>query len=109
MSNYFGKTNMLRKEVANMNKSELIQELRRQANITKSEAEAVVELFFAEMSSALSKEGRVEIQGFCSFYVEKYKSYAGRSPNTGEKVKVKTRKLPFFKCGQELNKRVNSP
>ena len=63
-----------------MNKSELIQELRRQANITKSDAEAVVELFFAQMSSALSKGGRVEIQGLCSFYVKKYKGYTGRNP-----------------------------
>ena len=38
-----------------MNKLELIQELRQETNITKAKAEAVVELFFAEMSAALSK------------------------------------------------------
>ncbi len=91
-----------------MNKLELIQELRQETNITRAEAEAVVELFFAEMSAALSKEDRVEIRGFCSFYVKKYKSYIGRNPKTGEKAKVKPKKLPFFKCGQELKERVNS-
>jgi integration host factor subunit beta len=91
-----------------MNKSELIQELEQEANITKFEAKAAVELFFAEMSSAISKGDRVEIRGLCSFYVKKYKNYIGRNPKTGEKVKVKTKKLPFFKCGQELKQRVNS-
>jgi integration host factor subunit beta len=60
------------------------------------------------MSAALSKEDRVEIRGFCSFYVKKYKSYTGRNPKTGEKAKVKPKKLPFFKYGQELKERVNS-
>ncbi len=91
-----------------MNKLELIQELRQETNITKAEAEAFIELFFAEMSAALSKGDRVEIRGFCSFYVKKYKSYTGRNPKTGEKAKVKPKKLPFFKCGQELKERVNS-
>lgn len=85
-----------------MNKSELIQELKRETNITKSEAKAVVELFFAEMSTALSQGDRVEIRGLCSFYVKKYKSYTGQTLKTGERVKVKTKKLPFFKCAQKL-------
>jgi integration host factor subunit beta len=91
-----------------MNKLELIQELRQETNITKAKAEAVVELFFAEMSAALSKKDRVEIRGFCSFYVKKYKSYAGRNPKTREQVKIKPKKLPFFKCGKELKERVDS-
>jgi len=91
-----------------MNKSELIQELSQKTSITKSEAKAVVELFFAEISSALSQGDRVEIRGFCSFYAKKYKNYIGRNPKTREKVKVKTKKLPFFKCSKELKERVNS-
>ncbi len=91
-----------------MNKLELIQELKRVSNITKAEAEAVVELFFAEMSAALSKEDRVEIRGLCSFYVKRYKAYIGRNPKTGEQVKIKPKKLPFFKCGKELKERVDS-
>jgi len=91
-----------------MNKLELIQELKRVSNITRAEAEAVVELFFAEMSAALSKEDRVEIRGLCSFYVKRYKAYTGRNPKTGEQVKIKPKKLPFFKCGKELKERVDS-
>ena len=91
-----------------MNKLELIDTLRFEAEITKSEAAAVVDLFFNEMNKALANGDRVEIRGLCSFYVKKYKAYAGRNPKTGEKVKVKPKKLPFFKCGKELKERVDS-
>jgi integration host factor subunit beta len=59
------------------------------------------------MSEALSKGDRVELRGLCSFFVKKYKSYTGRNPKTGEKVKVAGKKLPFFKCGKELKERVD--
>ena len=90
-----------------MNKLELIEALKAEAGLTKSEAMAVVNLFFDEMSNAIAKGDRVEIRGLCSFYVKKYKAYTGRNPKTGEKVKIKPKKLPFFKCGQELKNRVD--
>jgi integration host factor subunit beta len=90
-----------------MNKMGLIDVLRNEAQITKSEAAAVVDLFFNEMSNTLAEGDRVEIRGLCSFYVKKYKAYAGRNPKTGEPTKVKSKKLPFFKCGKELKERVD--
>jgi integration host factor subunit beta len=90
-----------------MNKLELINTLRFEAELTKSEAAAVVDLFFNEMANALAKGDRVEIRGLCSFYVKKYKAYAGRNPKTGESTRVKGKKLPFFKCGKELKERVD--
>ena len=60
-----------------MNKLELIEELRNKADLTIKEARNVVDLFFDEMSNALANGDRVEIRGFCSFYVKKYKAYKG--------------------------------
>ena len=91
-----------------MNKLKLTETLREKTDLTKSEAKAVVKLFFKEMSNALAKGDRVEIRGLCSFYVKKYKAYAGRNPKTGEPTQVKPKKLPFFKVGKELRERVNS-
>jgi len=91
-----------------MNKMELIDTLRFEAEITKSEAAAVVDMFFNEMANALTNGDRVEIRGLCSFYVKKYKAYAGRNPKTGKSVKVKPKKLPSFKCGKELKERVDN-
>jgi integration host factor subunit beta len=90
-----------------MNKLDLTVALKNETELTKSEAAAVVDLFFNEIASALAVGDRVEIRGLCSFYVKKYKAYAGRNPKTGRSVKVKPKKLPFFKCGKELKERVN--
>ena len=91
-----------------MNKIDLIEALKKEAGITKIEAKKVVELFFDEMSKALTKGDRVEIRGLCSFFVKKYEGYTGRNPKTGEPTQVESKKLPFLKCGQELKKRVNN-
>jgi integration host factor subunit beta len=90
-----------------MNKLELIQALKNSNGLSKSEAEAVVNLFFDEMADALAKGERVEIRGFCSFFIKSYKSYVGRNPKTGEKVKIAPKRLPFFKAGKELKERVD--
>ncbi len=90
-----------------MNKSDLIETLKTKAGITKSEAAAVVHLFFDEMANALANGDRVEIRGLCSFYVKEYKAYTGRNPKTGEQVNIKPKNLPFFKCGKELKERVD--
>ena len=90
-----------------MNKLDLIDTLKAEAGISKSEATAVVNLFFDEMADALANGDRAEIRGLCSFYVKKYKGYSGRNPKTGEKVKIRSKKLPFFKCGKELKERVD--
>ena len=90
-----------------MNKLELISALKKEADISKSEAAKIVQIFFDSMSEALIKQERIEIRGLCSFYVKNYKSYIGRNPKTGEKVQISPKRLPFFKCGKELRERVN--
>ncbi|MBS3754651.1 MAG: integration host factor subunit beta [Desulfobacterales bacterium] len=90
-----------------MNKLEMISALKKEANISKSEAARVVQIFFDSMADALANEERIEIRGLCSFFVKNYKSYTGRNPKTGEKVRIQPKKLPFFKCGKELRERVN--
>jgi integration host factor subunit beta len=90
-----------------MNKTELILELARQENLTKTEAQKVVELIFDEMANTLAVGGRVEIRGLCSFKVKQYDGYAGRNPKTGQAVNVAPKKLPFFKPGTDLKARVD--
>ena len=85
-----------------MIKTELIEALINEAGLTKNKAEAVVKVFFDEISNALANNGRVEIRGLCSFFVKQYKGYIAKNPKTGASVKVNPKKLPFFKCGKEL-------
>jgi integration host factor subunit beta len=90
-----------------MNKIDLTQALKDSNNLSRSEAEKIVTLFFDKIAEALAKGERVEIRGLCSFFVKKYSAYTGRNPKTGEKVKVARKKLPFFKVGKELKERVD--
>ena len=90
-----------------MTKLKLIDTLRDECQISKKEAATIVDLFFNEMANALAEGDRVEIRGLCSFFVKEYDSYKGRNPMTGERVQVAPKKLPFFKCGQELKRRVD--
>ncbi len=90
-----------------MNKLGLIETLKNETGLTKSEAETVVRLFFNEIAGTLAKGDRVEIRGLCSFYVKRYKAYTGRNPKTGESTQVKPKKLPFFKVGKELRESVD--
>ena len=90
-----------------MNQIDLINALRTENGLSREDADVVVRLFFDEIKAALANGDRVEIRGLCSFSIKKYKAYTGRNPKTGKKVKVKSKKLPFFKCGKELKKRVD--
>ena len=90
-----------------MNKLDLILALKDSNNLTRSEAETIINLFFDKMADALAQGDRVEIRGLCSFYVKEYRGYTGRNPKTGEKVKVARKKLPFFKVGKDLKERVD--
>lgn len=91
-----------------MNKIELIEKLKTEARITRPEAVRIVNLFFDEISYALSQNDRVEIRGLFSMFLKNYESYTGRNPKTGEKVTIQPKKLPFFKAGKELKDRINS-
>ncbi len=90
-----------------MTKSDLIEALSERGKLSKKQAEAIVALVFDSMTSAMKSGERIEIRGFGSFKVKHYKPYVGRNPKTGEKVEVRSKKLPFFKVGKELKERVD--
>lgn len=90
-----------------LNKLELIQTLKEKCDLTKEDANEYVRTFFSEMTNTMINGDRIEIRGFCSFFVKEYKGYIGRNPKTGTKVLVPPKKFPFFKPGKELKKRVD--
>jgi len=49
-----------------------------------------------------------QIWGFGTFKVKHYDGYTGKNPKTGKPIKVKSKKLPFFKCGKELKEMVDT-
>jgi len=90
-----------------MKKSDLINTLSENENLSEKYASEIVNMIFDGFTEELKNSGRIEIRGFGSFTVRKYGAYAGRNPKTGEKKKVGAKRLPFFKVGKELKGRVN--
>ena len=91
-----------------MTKSELIEKISETLKLPAGKAEAIVNTIFDSMVKALERGEGIEIRGFGSFTVRKYKAYEGRNPRTGETVHVAEKRLPFFKVGKDLRERVNA-
>ncbi len=104
-SAYDAKSNGFKED--EMNKADLVNTLKNKNGFTRQEAEKIVDIFFNTMADALADGERVEIRGFGSIFVKEYKPYVGRNPKTGDPVNVKTKRLPFFRCGKELKERVD--
>ncbi len=81
--------------------------LKEKDNLSRQEAEEIVNVFFGSIEDSLCNGGRVEIRGFGSFTVNSYKSYLGRNPKTGDQIQVPAKRLPFFKVGKELKELVD--
>jgi integration host factor subunit beta len=90
-----------------MNKSDLINAVKEQATLSRKDSERAVDTFFDTIANTISDGDRVEIRGFGSFTVKRYKPYVGRNPKTGSQISVPPKKLPFFKVGKELKEIVD--
>ena len=91
-----------------MNKSDLSKALSKEMDLPIRKAEEIVDMVFGTMSESLVSGARIEIRGFGSFTVRRYRGYTGRNPKTGEKTGVEAKALPFFKAGQILKERLNT-
>lgn len=91
-----------------MTKSDLIESVAQQLQLPKGKAEQIINCIFESMEDSLKRGQRIEIRGFGSFEIRRYKAYEGRNPRTGDPVGVHPKRLPFFKVGKELKERVNA-
>lgn len=85
-----------------MNKRELIETVSSKAEITKKEADSVVNTTLDAIIEGLVKEGKVIIPGFGSFEVRSKTAREARNPRTGEKIKIAAKKAPAFKPGKAM-------
>ncbi len=85
-----------------MNKSELIEHIARQADISKAAATRALDAVIGGVKTTLKKSGSVTIVGFGTFAVTKRAARTGRNPRTGADIKIKAAKVPKFKPGKAL-------
>ncbi len=85
-----------------MNKSELIEHIAKQADISKAAAGRSLEAVIGAVRTTLKKGGSVTIPGFGTFAVTKRAARTGRNPRTGDAIKIKAAKVPKFRPGKGL-------
>ncbi len=91
-----------------MTKSELIEAVSNKIDVPKNRAEDIVNAVFDAMTDALLEDRRIEVRGFGSFSIRKYRARKGRNPRTGTEVHVDKKKSVHFKVGKELRDRVDT-
>jgi integration host factor subunit beta len=90
-----------------MTKADLIAEVSRNAELSKKDAENIVNVFLDRIVEALKEGEKIELRGFGSFKLRRRNSRIGRNPRTSEAVQVPAKRVPYFKPGKDLKKLIN--
>ncbi len=85
-----------------MNKTELIEHIAKNADISKAAAGRALESVIGAVRTTLKKGGSVSLVGFGTFAVTKRAGRTGRNPRTGAAIKIKAAKVPKFRPGKAL-------
>jgi len=90
-----------------MTKAELVEDVARAAELTKKDAERLVEIVFESIIETLNQGQKIELRGFGSFRVRERGARRGRNPKTGDPVSIPAKRVPYFKPGKELKELIN--
>ena len=86
-----------------MTKAELVEQMAKDAGVSKSAAGAALDSFIGNVTKALKKkDGKVTLVGFGTFSKVRRKARKGRNPQTGEAIKIKASNSVKFKPGKKL-------
>ena len=90
-----------------MNKTQLIQKIAENGNMTKKDAEAALNAVVAAITDAVAAGDKVQVSGFGSFDVKARDARTGRNPKTGEAVEIAASKRVVFTAAQALKDKIN--
>jgi DNA-binding protein HU-beta len=90
-----------------MNKTQLIQKIAENGNMTKKDAEVALNAVVAAISDAVAAGEKVQLSGFGSFDVKARDARTGRNPKTGEAVEIAASKRVVFYAAQALKDKLN--
>jgi DNA-binding protein HU-beta len=89
-----------------MQKSELIETIAGDANISKAAADRALASLLNNITKALKGGDRISLVGFGTFSISKRAARMGRNPQTGAEIKIKASKVPKFSAGKSLKEAV---
>ncbi len=90
-----------------MNKTELIDHIAQEADISKATVQRALEAVIDGVSTTLKKDGTVTLVGFGTFAVGKRTARTGRNPRTDAEIKIEAAKVPKFRPGKALKDALN--
>ena len=90
-----------------MNKTELVEFIATQADLSKAKAAEAVDAFVEAVTTSLKKGKDVTLGGFGTFTISKRAARTGRNPQTGATIKIAASKAPKFRPGKSLKDAVN--
>jgi len=90
-----------------MTKADLVEKVAQQADMTKKDAEQLVEIIFESITDTLNRGEKIELRGFGSFRVRERNARKGRNPKTGVSVSIPAKRVAYFKPGKELKEIIN--
>lgn len=85
-----------------MNKNELVTSIADRLDLPKKTVEDVIDAFTDTVGSTLRRGERIALTGFGTFERRDRSARTAQNPQTGERMKVKAKKVPAFKPGQGL-------
>ncbi|HGJ8623596.1 TPA: HU family DNA-binding protein [Neisseria gonorrhoeae] len=85
-----------------MNKSELIEAIAQEADISKAVAQKALDATTNAVTNALKQGDTVTLVGFGTFYVGERAERQGRNPKTGEPLTIAAAKTLKFRAGKAL-------
>ena len=86
-----------------MNKGELVEAIAKESKLAKKDAAAALDAVLTSVQKTLKKGNKVTLIGFGTFQVVKRAARMGVNPATGEKIKIKAKKVVKFKAGSKLS------
>ena len=90
-----------------MNKTELIEHIAQQADISKAAATRALEATISAVTATLKNGEDVSLVGFGTFAVSKREARTGRNPRTGVEIKIQSAMVPKFRPGKALKDALN--
>lgn len=83
-----------------MNKTELVAALAEKAEVSKKDAEKVLNAFVETVQDAVKADDKVQLVGFGTFESKVRAAREGKNPQTGAKIQIAACKVPAFKAGK---------
>jgi DNA-binding protein HU-beta len=90
-----------------MNKSELINAIAGQGNLSKADASRSLDALIKTIETTLKAGDSITLVGFGTFAVKDRAERTGRNPQTGQEITIAAAKVPSFKPGKSLKDAVN--